>query len=219
MCLARLIRHKAKSYKGKGKLSLAEERALGAKLESAPALCHSTKFEFRYPDFRGLERMLVGLLTALLIFVSVVLVVLIIALQHGNEGGIGSAFGGGNSAGFFGASGGVALIVRATWIFGAAFFFLSTALAWVKTHEKFGVSRELDSALTVTPTPVAAGTPAPASTPAAVASPEAAATAPAASATPVSAAPAPVATSSAVQPSTQSPAAAAPAAPAASPTK
>jgi len=100
--------------------------------------------------------MLVGLLTALLVFVGIVLIVLIVALQHGNEGGIGSAFGGGNSAGFFGASGGVALIVRATWIFGAAFFGLSTALAWVKTHEKFGVTRELDGALSATPTPGAA---------------------------------------------------------------
>lgn len=119
--------------------------------------------------------MLVGLLTALLIFVSVVLIVLVIALQHGNEGGIGSAFGGGNSAGFFGASGGVALIVRATWVFGAAFFFLSTALAWVKTHEKFGVSRELDSALTAPATPAPQPSPAAAAdqTPAAAASPNA----------------------------------------------
>jgi preprotein translocase subunit SecG len=91
--------------------------------------------------------MLVGLLTALLVFVSIVLIVLIVALQHGNEGGIGSAFGGGNSAGFFGASGGVALIVRATWIFGASFFVLSTALAWVKTYDKFGVTRELESVI------------------------------------------------------------------------
>jgi preprotein translocase subunit SecG len=115
--------------------------------------------------------MLVGLLTALLIFVSVVLIVLIVALQHGNEGGIGSAFGGGNSAGFFGASGGVALIVRATWIFGAAFFGLSTALAWVKTHEKFGVTRELDSALSATPTPGVVPAASPASTPATAAEP------------------------------------------------
>jgi len=115
--------------------------------------------------------MLVGLLTALLIFVSVVLIVFIVALQHGNEGGIGSAFGGGNSAGFFGASGGVALIVRATWIFGAAFFGLSTALAWVKTHEKFGVTRELDSALLATPTPGVVPAVLPAGTPAAAAEP------------------------------------------------
>lgn len=148
--------------------------------------------------------MLVGLLTALLIFVSVVLIVLIIALQHGNEGGIGSAFGGGNSAGFFGASGGVALIVRATWIFGAAFFFLSTALAWVKTHEKFGVSRELDSALTAPATPAPQASPAaaadqaatPAASPTAAAQPAGDAAAPAASpaaeaATPAAPAPSP----------------------------
>lgn len=148
--------------------------------------------------------MLVGLLTALLIFVSVVLIVLVIALQHGNEGGIGSAFGGGNSAGFFGASGGVALIVRATWIFGAAFFFLSTALAWVKTHEKFGVSRELDSALTAPATPAPQASPAsaadqaptPAASPTAAAQPAGDAAAPAAgpaaeAATPAAPAPSP----------------------------
>jgi protein translocase SecG subunit len=126
--------------------------------------------------------MLVGLLTALLIFVSLVLIVLIIALQHGNEGGIGSAFGGGNSAGFFGASGGVTLIVRATWIFGAAFFFLSTTLAWVKTHEKFGVTRELDSALSAPAAPAGAvaspaATPAPAAEATSTAAPAAQATA------------------------------------------
>ncbi|MEY4064730.1 MAG: hypothetical protein RIR26_938 [Pseudomonadota bacterium] len=155
------------------------------------------------PVFRGLEPMLVGLLTAALVFVSVVLIVLIVALQHGNEGGIGSAFGGGNSAGFFGASGGVALIVRATWIFGAAFFVLSTALAWVKTHEKFGVSRELDSALSVTPTPTAS--------PAAVASPTAASTQPAVIASPAASAQPSAAPSPASTPAVQgSPASAAP---------
>jgi preprotein translocase subunit SecG len=135
--------------------------------------------------------MLVGLLTAALVFVSVVLIVLIVALQHGNEGGIGSAFGGGNSAGFFGASGGVALIVRATWIFGAAFFVISTALAWVKTHEKFGVTRELDSALSATPTPGAS--PAAEASPTAASAQPAAETSPAAAAQP-SAAPSPAAT-------------------------
>ncbi len=152
--------------------------------------------------------MLVGLLTALLILVSVVLIVLIIALQHGNEGGIGSAFGGGNSAGFFGASGGVALIVRATWIFGAAFFVLSTALAWVKTHEKFGVTRELDSALSATPTPAAAvASPTAAMTPAVQAS-----AAPAADAAPAASPAAPAATPAAqVSPAAQaSPAAGTP---------
>lgn len=153
--------------------------------------------------------MLVGLLTGLLIFVSLVLIVLIIALQHGNEGGIGSAFGGGNSAGFFGASGGVTLIVRATWIFGASFFFLSTALAWVKTHEKFGVTRELDSALTATPTPSSIASPA------ATAAPAASTSTPAPLATGGAAPAVPAAPAAATQPA--DPAAAAPAAPAAAP--
>ena len=91
--------------------------------------------------------MLSGLLTGLLILVALVLIVLVIVLQQGNEGGIGSAFGSGNSAGFFGASGGVTLIVRATWICGALFFGIATTLAWIKTHQHFGVSREINESL------------------------------------------------------------------------
>ncbi|NBO39079.1 preprotein translocase subunit SecG [bacterium] len=170
--------------------------------------------------------MLVGLLTALLVFVSVVLIVLIVALQHGNEGGIGSAFGGGNSAGFFGASGGVALIVRATWIFGTAFFCLSTALAWVKTHEKFAVGRELDSALSVTPTPgsaagsaTAAPSPAAVSTPASAASPASGVTSPAPAVTPASDATPASGASPAASGAAPVPAAATPAAPAQAPAK
>ena len=68
-------------------------------------------------------------------------------MQHGNEGGIGSAFGSGNSTGFFGASGGVSLIVRATWVAGILFFGIATTLSWVKTHDHFGVGREIDSLL------------------------------------------------------------------------
>ena len=91
--------------------------------------------------------MLSGLLTFLLIAVALILILLIIALQHGNEGGIGSAFGSGNSAGFFGASGGVSLITRATWGFGFAFFVIAMSLAWVKTHNHFGVGREIEGLL------------------------------------------------------------------------
>jgi preprotein translocase subunit SecG len=103
--------------------------------------------------------MLSGLLTVLLIFVALVLIVLIIVLQHGNEGGIGSAFGSGNSAGFFGASGGVSLIIRATWIFGALFFATAMALSWVKTREHFGVGREIKGLLGSDPSPAASPTP------------------------------------------------------------
>lgn len=88
--------------------------------------------------------MFAGFLTTLLIIDTLVLIVLVVALQQGSEGGIGAAFGSGNSTGFFGASGGVDFIVRGTWIAGALFLILSTSLAWYRTHEKFGVGRELD---------------------------------------------------------------------------
>jgi preprotein translocase subunit SecG len=95
--------------------------------------------------------MLSTLLTVLLILDALVLMVLIIGLQHGNEGGLGSALGSGNSAGFFGASGGVNFIVRATWIAGIAFFLLTLSLSWVKTNEKYGVKSELTRDLLSTP--------------------------------------------------------------------
>jgi preprotein translocase subunit SecG len=91
--------------------------------------------------------MLIGLLTFLLVLTGLMLFVLIIGLQQGSEGGIGAAFGGGNSAGFFGASGGVSLIVKSTWICIAIFLGLAMTLAWMRTHEKFGVSRELNNSL------------------------------------------------------------------------
>lgn len=92
--------------------------------------------------------MLSTLLTTLLVIDCFVMILLIIALQQGNEGGIGSAFGSENSSGFFGASGGVTFIVRATWVAGVLFFVLSTSLAWVKTRQHFGVGKELESLVT-----------------------------------------------------------------------
>jgi preprotein translocase subunit SecG len=107
--------------------------------------------------------MLTGILTALLLLNIVVLIVLITVFQHGNEGGIGSSFGGGNSAGFFGASGGANIIIRATWVAGATFFLISLSLAWLRTNESFGVSKEIDSLLeaTVSPAPVTEVSPTP----------------------------------------------------------
>jgi preprotein translocase subunit SecG len=141
--------------------------------------------------------MLIGLLTFLLVLTGLMLIVLIIGLQQGSEGGIGSAFGGGNSAGFFGASGGVSLIVKSTWVCIALFIGLSMSLAWLRTHEKFGVSRELNNSLledlkTAPEEPAASlptgstsgsidaaqgGSPAPEPTPTTAATPEATATA------------------------------------------
>ncbi len=95
-------------------------------------------------------------LTILLIIDVLVLIILIVGLQQGSEGGMGSAFGSGNSAGFFGASGGVSFIVKATWTTGTLFFVLAFSLAWLKTHDHFGVGREVNRLLDVPAVPTAA---------------------------------------------------------------
>lgn len=123
---------------------------------------------------------MITFLTVLLVIDVLVLMLLVVGLQHGNEGGMGSAFGSGNSAGFFGASGGVSFIVRATWIAGALFFVLALSLAWLKTREHYGVGREVEKLLgtevPAAPAPLATATPAaalPAETPAAATTPAA----------------------------------------------
>ncbi len=114
---------------------------------------------------------MITFLTVLLVIDVLVLMILVVGLQHGNEGGMGSAFGSGNSAGFFGASGGVSFIVRATWIAGALFFALALSLAWLKTREHYGVGREVEKLLgaevPAAPAPMATETPAAAPTAAA----------------------------------------------------
>ncbi len=99
--------------------------------------------------------MISTLLTTLLIIDALVLIVLIIVLQQGNEGGLGGAFGGGNSAGFFGATGGVKLIVRATWVCGILFFILAMSSSWVRTSNKYELNNLLEKSLTAPSVPTA----------------------------------------------------------------
>ena len=91
--------------------------------------------------------MISTLLTTLLVIDSIVLILLIVVFQQGPEGGIGSTMGGGNSTAFFGASGGVKSIVRATWVSGALFFILATADTWVKTHNHYASSNSIQKML------------------------------------------------------------------------
>jgi len=91
--------------------------------------------------------MISSILTTLLIIDSILLIFLIVVFQQGNEGGLGGAFGGGNTTGFFGASGGVKLIVRMTWICGALFFLLATASSWVRTHDRYALKNQLEKVL------------------------------------------------------------------------
>ena len=99
--------------------------------------------------------MLSTILTILLFINSFVLVFLIIVLQQGNEGGISASFGaGGGQAGFFGPSGGVGLIVKATWIFGISFLVLTVSSSWVRTHDKYLIKTKVEKLLeaeTITP--------------------------------------------------------------------
>jgi preprotein translocase subunit SecG len=95
--------------------------------------------------------MISTLLTTLLIINAIVLIFLIVVLQQGNEGGFGGSLGGGNSQGFFGASGGVKTIIRATWICGLLFFTLAITSAWVKTHDRYALKNSLEKSLS-TPT-------------------------------------------------------------------
>lgn len=98
-------------------------------------------------------------LTTLLIINAIVLIFLIIVFQHGNEGGIGGSLGGGNSSGFFGATGGVKTIVRATWVCGILFFVLAMATAWVRTHDRYKIKSDVEKSLTMPLAPAAPATP------------------------------------------------------------
>lgn len=91
--------------------------------------------------------MISTLLTTLLVIDSLVLIFLVVALQQGNEGGMSSSLGSGNSQGFFGASGGVQGIIRATWICGVLFFVLAMSAAWTKTREHYAVKSNLEKQL------------------------------------------------------------------------
>ena len=55
-----------------------------------------------------------------------VFMILVVLIQGGNQGGISAAFGGGNSQGFFGASGATTLLGKLTYI--AAGIFMVTSL-------------------------------------------------------------------------------------------
>ena len=69
----------------------------------------------------------------MVIFVTVIHVVvalfmvLVVLVQGGNQGGIGAAFGGGNSSGVFGATGATSFLAKLTY--GAAIIFMMTSLS------------------------------------------------------------------------------------------
>jgi preprotein translocase subunit SecG len=122
--------------------------------------------------------------------------IFVVLIQGGSQGGIGAAFGGGNSSGVFGATGATSILGKMTY--GAAFIFMATSISLTVIQGKGGDIGLRDKLKTETTTPVEATTTAPAATttvPATTAAPAAvapeAAVAPAT--TPEAAAPAAVA--------------------------
>ena len=54
--------------------------------------------------------------------------ILVVLIQGGNQGGIGAAFGGGNSQGVFGASGATSFLGKVTYVVAAVFMVTSVSL-------------------------------------------------------------------------------------------
>jgi preprotein translocase subunit SecG len=84
--------------------------------------------------------------------IAVVAIIGLVLLQQGKGADAGAAFGGGNSAGLFGASGSANFLSRATAIAATVFFCTSLALTWMsnRTARSAGV---VESAPTVPAVP------------------------------------------------------------------
>tara|TARA_B100001741_G_C16002600_1_gene347294 strand:+ start:139 stop:516 length:378 start_codon:yes stop_codon:yes gene_type:complete len=60
---------------------------------------------------------------------AAIFMIFVVLVQEGNKGGIGAAFGGGNTQGVFGASGATSLLAKMTYGFAAIFMCTSITLA------------------------------------------------------------------------------------------
>lgn len=79
--------------------------------------------------------------------VAVVAIIALVLLQQGKGADAGAAFGGGNSAGLFGASGSANFLSRATAVTATIFFCTSLALTWMsnRTARSAGVVESVPS--------------------------------------------------------------------------
>lgn len=63
--------------------------------------------------------------------------ILVVLVQGGNQGGIGAAFGGGNSQGVFGAAGATSFLAKLTYWAAASFMMTSLFLTVMETDNSF----------------------------------------------------------------------------------
>ena len=82
-------------------------------------------------------------------YVSTVFIILVVLVQGGNQGGIGAAFGGGNTQGVFGASGATSFLGKLTYAMGAIFMVSSISLTIIQGKSgDVGLSEKLKKANT-----------------------------------------------------------------------
>jgi preprotein translocase subunit SecG len=75
----------------------------------------------------GVEYFMLETFVTIVHVIVAVFMILVVLIQGGNSGGIGAAFGGGNSSGFFGATGATSLLGKLTY--GAAAVFMVTSIS------------------------------------------------------------------------------------------
>lgn len=77
---------------------------------------------------------------------SALFMVLVVLLQNGNSGGVGAAFGGGNSQGVFGASGATSVLGKATYVAATIFMLTSLGLTIEQSREgRVGLEEKIES--------------------------------------------------------------------------
>ncbi len=147
----------------------------------------ATTLAFKFLLAEESAPMLETLITVVHVLVALFMI-LVVLVQGGNQGGVGAAFGGGNSAGVFGATGATSLLGKLTY--GAAGLFMATSITLTVMQGKggnVGLKEKLKGSAETTP-----AVPAPAAAvPAAPAAPVAAPAAPVAAPAPATTTPAP----------------------------
>ncbi len=90
------------------------------------------------------------LITVIHILVALFMI-LVVLVQGGNQGGVGAAFGGGNTQGVFGASGATSFLGKLTYA--AAFIFMITSISLVVLQggNRIGLSHKLEQQQPTTP--------------------------------------------------------------------
>ena len=70
-------------------------------------------------------------------------IILVVLIQGGNQGGVGAAFGGGNTQGVFGATGATSFLGKLTYVAAALFMITSISLTILQGGGKTGLAEKM----------------------------------------------------------------------------